>query len=240
MSKGNLIRAPYSEITAAIELFDSLEVTPEHFAELRRASSWRQAITAYVMGGDKYLLGLLGLEASAKKAGFSESDFACLAGDDVLMGRLFLVVRGYAEVKEIEHLIDCDAPSFIPPERWSVEEHKKGDPWKWNPAEVELYISESQRDGKTIGGNELRKELEGKSVLNANVLDYLLANPYLIPEEWKRKVIFFWGTIYRDTDGRLCVRYLRWDGGRWNWNWRWLENDWNENNPAALRASSSV
>ncbi|MEK7543063.1 MAG: hypothetical protein AAB503_02050 [Patescibacteria group bacterium] len=240
MSKGNLIRAPYSEITAAIELLDSLEVTPEHLAELRKASSWRKTITSGVVSGDQYLLSLLGLEISAKKAGFSNDDLSKLAGDDDLMKRLFQVVRGYAEVKEIEHLIDCDADPFLPNSSWKVEEHRKGGFWKWNENNVILYLSEQQQKKKVISGNDLRKELTDKPVLNANVLNYLLKNPHLIPEVWKGKFIFFWGTIYRDSDGILSVRYLNWYGDRWYWSWVWLENVWGEFCPAALRASSSV
>ena len=38
----------------------------------------------------------------------------------------------------------------------------------------------------------------------------------------------------RDTDGNLYVRYLYWNGTRWNWNYNWLDNDWNDNNPALV------
>lgn len=40
----------------------------------------------------------------------------------------------------------------------------------------------------------------------------------------------------RDGDGNLYVRYLYWNGDEWNWNYNWLDNDWNSNNPAAVRA----
>ena len=70
--------------------------------------------------------------------------------------------------------------------------------------------------------------------MNANILDYLLAHPELIPEEWKGKYIFFWGTIYRLSDGRLCVRYLIWNGSEWDWSYDWLDDDFNSDSPAAL------
>jgi len=35
----------------------------------------------------------------------------------------------------------------------------------------------------------------------------------------------------------LYVRYLYRNGGRWDWNYNWLDNDWNSNNPAAVRAT---
>jgi hypothetical protein len=68
----------------------------------------------------------------------------------------------------------------------------------------------------------------------------LLANPELIPEEWKGKFIFFWGTIYRNSDGSLYVRYLNWNGDQWNWNFNCLDNDWNDNNPAAVSANRFI
>jgi hypothetical protein len=39
---------------------------------------------------------------------------------------------------------------------------------------------------------------------------------------------------YRNANGDLYVRYLYWNGDRWNWNYNWLDNDWNDNNPAAV------
>jgi hypothetical protein len=96
------------------------------------------------------------------------------------------------------------------------------------------YLSKEQKKGSIIVVRDLRKELNGKLILNANVLDYLLAHPELIPEEWKGKYIFFWGTIYRDSGGDLSVRYLYWSGSEWNWDYNWLDDDFNSDNPAAL------
>ncbi|PIZ99774.1 MAG: hypothetical protein COX77_00545 [Candidatus Komeilibacteria bacterium CG_4_10_14_0_2_um_filter_37_10] len=87
----------------------------------------------------------------------------------------------------------------------------------------------------SIEGNDLRKEIVSPLVLNANVLDWLLDHPELIPEEWKRKYIFFWGTIYRGSDDNLYVRYLIWDGAMWDWRRRWLGDDFASSDfPAAL------
>ena len=152
------------------------------------------------------------------------------------------VYLGHAEIKLVEHVIDCDADPFVP-EGWSVEKHQKGGSFKWDPKQVQFYLSEPQRKGKSIEGNKLRTELEGKPVFNANLLDYLLAYPHLIPEEWKQDkqnrthYIFFWGTIYRHSDGGLFVRCLYWGVGGWLWGYGWLGSDWDDVDPAALRAS---
>ena len=73
-------------------------------------------------------------------------------------------------------------------------------------------------------GVELRKELSNKgvAVLNANVLDYLLARPGLIPEEWKGKRTYFFGTIYCRPDGEPCVRYLYDLNDEWWTGFVWL------------------
>jgi hypothetical protein len=128
--------------------------------------------------------------------------------------------------------IDTSQNPFIPG-GWTVEEHIKGG--KIDLKDIELYLDPEQSTG--IEGNKLREKLRDKNVLNAVVLDYLLKNKDLIPEEWKSKAVFFWGTIYRYSNGDLCVRYLVWFGSEWHWNYDWLGSDWSGHNPAASRKS---
>lgn len=146
----------------------------------------------------------------------------------------------------MKHIIDCDADPFVPKgwkKGWKVEEHKKGGQFVFDPAKVKFYLSPNQQNGKGIEGNKLRKELADELVLNANVLDYLFKNPQLIPENWKKdeqgnpRYIFFWGTIYRDSGGDLCVSYLCFLDGSWDKYYYWLGGDWFGCSPAALRAS---
>jgi len=143
------------------------------------------------------------------------------------------VILGHAKIEMVKHLIDCSADPYLP-NNWKVVEHRRTGQLEWDPTKIFPYLSDQQKEGGVIRGLKLREELKGKPVLNANVLDYLLAHPELIPEDWKDKAVFFWGTIYRDSDGRLCVRYLIWDDGRWNRRYHWLDNGWNASSPAAL------
>ncbi|MBI2175621.1 MAG: hypothetical protein HYU35_02730, partial [Parcubacteria group bacterium] len=105
---------------------------------------------------------------------------------------------------------------------------------------VDLFVAggtpldKEQMDGKWIEGDKLRNELANKPVLNANVLDHLLANPHLIPEEWKGKTVFFWGTIYRDQHDNLRVRCLSCRDDRWHWGAGWFGNSWSTRYPAAV------
>ena len=171
------------------------------------------------------------LKLAFRRNGWNNAEIKTLSEGDILADVL-KVIKGQAEIKMIERLIDCDANPFIPG-GWSVEEHKKGGMFKFNPEKISLYLSKKQKKG-SIEGNDIRKELANQPVLNANVLDYLLAHPELIPEEWKGKYIFFWGTIYRGSDGDLYVRCLHWNGSRWLWFYFWLGRDFFSDGPAAL------
>ncbi len=149
------------------------------------------------------------------------------------LGTFFLdVLEGRSEIKPVEYFIDLYSDPFIP-EGWSVVEHKKSGEWKYDPTKVGLYLSKKQQGG-IIGGHNLRKELEDQSAMNANMLEFYLKNTHLISSEWKNKVVFFWGTIYRCADGRLYVRCLCWGSGRWFWNYRWLSRGWSDNDPAVV------
>jgi hypothetical protein len=145
---------------------------------------------------------------------------------------------GTHELRLVRHIINCDADPFIPSGS-KVVEHRKGGQGQleWNMKKVSLYLSELQKDGKYIEGNKLREELKAMPVLNANVLDYLLAHPRIIPEEWKDESVNFWGTIYLSPDGHLSVRCLRWFGGQWHWDWNWLIHSFGSGGPAVVRAS---
>lgn len=180
------------------------------------------------------------LEITLRKADWEINDVTKMAQNAELCRQIRAVLRGHAKIETVTHLIDSDAAPMIP-NGWKVEEHKKGGQLTFDVSKVGLYISTRQtEDDKWIGGNDLRKELADKPVLNANVLDYMLAHPELILDVWKGKHLFFWGTIYRDSGDNLCVRYLCFLDGRWLWDYYWLGNRWDSSSPAAVSASSSA
>lgn len=142
-------------------------------------------------------------------------------------------------------VIDCEADPFKP-SGWQVKEedqlpYRVRGQFIFDPAKVKLYLARDQRNG--IEGNKLCKKLASQPVLGANVLDYLLDHPHLIPEEWKRdangnvRFAFFWGTIYCGSSGRLYVRYLCFNGGRCGWSGHHLGLDLYGGSPAAVRAN---
>jgi len=175
------------------------------------------------------------LDHAMARNGWTPDDVKWLSSGDTLRDVLKLRSGTHviAPIGSVRHIIDCDADPFVP-EGWSIEEHVKSGQLEWDLAKIELYLHESQENFGPLGGHDLRLFLSSKSMMNANVLDYLLANQGLIPEEWKGKAIFFWGTIYRDLDGRLCVRCLYWNGKRWDWGFNYLASAFDDRDPAAL------
>lgn len=137
-------------------------------------------------------------------------------------------------------IIDGDANPFIP-EGKKVKQHLKIGQIRWNKEAQKgaLFLSEGQKDNCYIKGSKIPWELPTMQILNANVLDYLLKNQHLIPEEWKEKKVCFWGTIYcsPDNDHYEYVRSLYWDDEEWHSTCTWLDFDFSNNSPAALLAS---
>ena len=175
------------------------------------------------------------LDHAFARNGWSAEDIKKLSAGSTLT-EFRKILLGHASIATVEHDIDLDADPFVP-EGLTVEEHHKGGSFSWDVTRVQLWLSEGQRGSKYVEGNKLRKELAGSQVFNANLLDHLLKHTHLIPEEWKGKYVFFWGTIYRGRGGGLCVRCLYWDGGRWRWFYGWLYFVFSDVSPAALRAS---
>lgn len=159
------------------------------------------------------------LKMAFRRGNWTNEQIKRLSEGDLLT-QVRKVILNLSVIKDIEHWIDCDAKPFAP-DKLKVEEHRPGGQWKFDLQKISFYLSESQKNGD-ISAGDLRKKLKNKPVLNANVLDYLLARPELIPEEWKNKRIFFWGTIYRNSADCPCVRYLSFFDGRWECDKAWV------------------
>lgn len=115
-----------------------------------------------------------------------DDDLRKILNDDVVVCDMVKVLRGSCVVQAIGHVVDCNVNPYIP-QGWSLKgegtEHRKGGQVKLerrgddlyaNGKNIELFLSDGQKNGKCIGGHQLRKELAEKPVLNANILDYLL------------------------------------------------------------------
>jgi hypothetical protein len=122
---------------------------------------------------------------------------------------------------------------------WKIKEHKKCGQFEWDQAKVDLFLHEEQRVG--ITGKKLRKQIAHIETFNVNLLDYLLANPSLIPDDWKVDekgetcFIFFWGTVYfRPSDHGLYVRCLYFNVDRWREDYRSIDYPWLANRLAII------
>jgi len=173
------------------------------------------------------------IKLAARRAGATNADLKKLS-EGGMFARILPVLRGMADVASA--IIDCDADPLVL-EGYKVEEHIKGGQFEWDPAKVELYLSEEQKS-EVVEGNILREELKKKTVLNANVLDYLIDHPHLIPEEWRKgNIVFFWGTTYCYSADQLLVRCLVWGSDGWRKGYRWLNQNWDSDSPAAVLAN---
>ncbi len=184
------------------------------------------------------------LKMAFRRAGYTAEDVKKLGvGDFAAM--ILPILRGTGVVQIVKHIINLLVAPF-PKEwkestGWKNEFHDSGSgELEWDPSMANLYLSEQQSDGKRMTGHALWQEIKDKKirVLNACVLEFLLAHPFLIPESWKTAgAIFFWGTIYSGPRGDLYVRYLYWRDGAWRWSSNYLGDEWRSGSPAASLAS---
>ncbi len=174
------------------------------------------------------------LKLAFGRNGWNNAEINMLSEGNVL-SEVLQVIKGMAEIKIIKHEINCDADPMIPDD-WSIEEHNRQGLLNFSLDKVSLYRPKKQHKG-LINGYNLRQELIGKNAMNANVLDYLLVHPELIPDAWKNFHIFFWGTIYRHSPDNISVRYLCWRGRKWRWFFGWPGRGFDFNHPAIIKTS---
>ena len=116
------------------------------------------------------------------------------------------------------NIIDFDATPLSIPTGLSIRDEDQiasrfRGKWTFNYKDLRTYLSEKQGRGFILG-SDLKKDLEGQPVVGAQLLDFYLnkKNRHLIPQKYKWKMLFFWGTIYRDSKGTLYVPCMNWDG----------------------------
>lgn len=140
--------------------------------------------------------------------------------------------------------IDTNVSPKLPFPGATIESNIEMGKISFDPTKFELYLDEGQQDGKYIEGYDLRKKLAKKNVVNAAFMDYLEAHPNLVPDSWKKNAdgntnyIYAWGTIFRNSDGNLFVRYWCWDDGALQSDYGWLVSGWDGQNPALVVAST--
>jgi hypothetical protein len=182
-----------------------------------------------------YSVGLMNQVGDAlENAGYTSADLTLLRSNPKHLRDLKLVLADRAKITVLKHVIDLSADPFEP-DGMKVVEHNLGGTFEWDPFQVSFLYSLDQQNGQKIKGFDLRNFLKGYRPLNANVLDYLLEYPELIPHSWNSKTICFWGTIYIRQDGYLVVRTLKLHEWKWHSFCRWIVNVWTDEHPAIVR-----
>lgn len=199
-----------------------------------------------------YSIGQMNQLANAlKEKGFTPEEVTRLGQSPKVLGEIRQLINGFGRVEIVCPEIDCDASPFCP-EDWWIDEADQlpgrvSGSFKWDPQRVGLYLDPAQRNGGKVGGPELAKALANEPVLPANVLDYLLKYPVLIPDVWKMdgvgriRHIYFWGTFYRNRHDHPRVRGMNYMGcGKWRWFWSTMHDNWHDDDWAARLLSSDA
>ncbi len=180
---------------------------------------------------------------AAYRHGYTLEEISELANHPKLLGAVLRFLRREREGRH-KLIIDCaqDAPV---PRGWTVVEHRKEAAFAWDAVATELYVTEEQRAG-LVSGTLLRRNMKTLPVFNIHVLNFLHANPHLIPGNWRDKLggcypcVHFWGTIYGTPSGVHVVFYLAWNGKAWDRHYSAVSADWFGHTPAAVRRPPAI
>lgn len=164
---------------------------------------------------------------TGRKAGAGRGFYSALAHNEVLFKKVVAIVReelAKGTSPEKSHIVNCNESPILSLDdlRFDVKTHYKmgkvklenrdGDLYV-NGQKVVRYLSREQNAGEFISSKNIRKKLSKKLILNACILEHLIDNPELIPEEWKNGMTFFWGTILRRlSDGSLFAAGIGFNG----------------------------
>lgn len=124
----------------------------------------------------------------------------------------------------------------IIPDGWSLYKHNENSAAPWDPARIRLYFTDRQRGGQSDSGVQIRAELKHMKnirLLNVTARNDLYDHQHLIPKECNGQDIHFWGTLFYDEEGRLCVPSLYQRGDRWHEGFTRVSTTFAKNCPAA-------
>lgn len=126
-----------------------------------------------------------------------------------LLKQVLDVLYGRAKIVDVDHIVNFDTEPFIPkylslaPLSSQLPVRMSGN-FIWSDFNVmALVIQASTAEGLWI---------PGRRALGAQLLDYMLKYPYLIPMGLEGRRIHFWGTVYHNESGSKCIRSLYLDG----------------------------
>lgn len=135
----------------------------------------------------------------------------------------------------VQHIIDLDKDPLIPTSDFTtvtVERHLRGGQFLWDPTKVSILpIKNSLKYKNDLPIEIYIRECVDDSFFNANLFDYLLQNPEIIPEDWKLNscgqpsLLPFWGTIYLYKNFGRCIRSFYFLNGLWHPELYWVHGN---------------
>jgi hypothetical protein len=163
------------------------------------------------------------------KVGWSPEQLSSLTkNQDLLKQFLGVINKTHKIVKKI-HVIDCNVLPLFPESGygWKFYEGPSKNKFgllSFNPEHLEVFHCSKRREDRTDWVTYMVDDFHKESLngLPANVLDYLLGIPELIPEDWKNKSksgkirhFVFVKTQYVEPNGIVHYRDLYYEDNKW-------------------------
>lgn len=184
------------QVCRLLSLIEEKDTPPEQLEALNDSGFFSMLLDANVAQVDKEKFReICGLKPLAE-TGFSET-----------------IITDTTAQNAREHIIDADADPFIP-EGLTLKSHKKGGKIRWVQANYKSWFHPNQKGDGAVYARELVEWMEDKPGYNANVLDYWLAHPKIIPQECTDKWTYFLDTIYSNSLGEPIIRCFYYSDGQ--------------------------
>lgn len=112
-------------------------------------------------------------------------------------------------------MLSCNEQPDIP-HGWEVVSHDTTLQRVWLE-DIVLYTPSVLSDHELVLLRDIEAELEEQeaNLLNATVLDKLLAKPEMIPADWMGFRVLFLGTKFLGANGHEAIRFLLYDDYGW-------------------------
>lgn len=193
------------------------------------------------MFGEKLRNAPAKLIQALREEGFSMEETLSLAENRFLLRQLRRVIENQQKktqpvLSEVRK-IDLSASPYVPP-GFELKDHQDQKLLKWNPfwnpgrfwflSSIDLGVDE-----KCTLSDVLMK-VDNHHALNANMLDFYLQEPELIPKELKHCETIFPATRYTNCREVSLVRILYCNSGSWDWGWMKIEDKFREDHRIAV------
>ncbi|MEI7512405.1 MAG: hypothetical protein WCK01_03025 [Candidatus Uhrbacteria bacterium] len=163
-------------------------------------------------------------EITGRKTGWTTEDFTRLTQNVEVNESVLTLIRGQTTPQGSQYVIDCDSPPFVPSKfasRMAKDEvgNRLIGKVEWSRDMARLHQHPRLKNPTMfymVRVVDLMKDLKDRTVLPANVLDFLMDHQELIPVDWQDMYVLFLGTVYRQNGTSPFVRGLHYEDDKWN------------------------